>query len=108
VFTQEISTATVAAAVPVSAERGQHYVALNTGAGYTYTSDRAASGWTPVVVDFNADSFDLFLYNKTNGKWFELQGNGAGQFSVWAAERGLPDGCVSDGLHGDSRSDLLL
>ena len=58
----------------------------------------------------NADGLaDLFLYNKANGKWFELQGDGAGQFATVSQGTWTPgwDLYPTD-FDGDGRADLML
>ena len=93
------------------AQAGEHYVAMNTGGGFSYTHEAGwVEGWAPTVADLNADGFsDLFLYNKTTGEWFELEGNGAGQFTTVGQGAWIPgwDLHPTD-FNGDGRLDLLL
>ena len=93
------------------AQAGEHYVAMNTGAGFTYTNGSGwVAGWTPLVLDLNADGkADLFLYNKVTGLWFELEGNGSGQFATvgqgaWTAGWDISPTDFND----DGRADLVL
>ena len=93
------------------AQAGEHYVAINTGEGFSYTSGAGwVAGWTPLVMDLNADGkADLFLYNKTNGLWFELEGNGAGQFTTVGQGAWTPGWDISPtDFNDDGRADLVL
>jgi hypothetical protein len=86
-------------------------VAINTGAGFSYTSGAGwVAGWTPLVMDVNADGkADLFLYNKVTGLWFELEGNGAGQFTTVGQGAWTPGWEISPtDFNDDGRADLVL
>jgi hypothetical protein len=89
---------------------GRYYVALNTGAGFTYQNGVWVVGVTPTVIDLDGNGVsDLFLHDKTTGQWFEELGDGAGHFADAAWGTWLPgwDVCPTD-FNGDRRTDLLL
>jgi hypothetical protein len=62
------------------------------------------------VADLNGDeASDLFLYNKSTGKWFELQSNGQGQFTSVGEGSWTPGWDVqATDFNDDGRADLLL
>ena len=85
---------------------------LRTRAARRVTAESAgwAAGWTPWVVDLNADGLsDLFLYNEDSGRWFQLEGDGAGLFSSTAEGFWSPgwDLYPTD-FNADGRADILL
>jgi hypothetical protein len=79
--------------------------------GYTYVAGAGwAAGWTPFVMDLTGDGFaDLFLYNESAGRWFELEGDGDGAFTPvgegwWSPNWDL----YPTDFNGDGRADFLL
>ena len=92
-------------------EAGEYYVAFNNRAGYNYVRGWGwAAGWTPAVADFNADGKDdLFLHNSSTGAWFQMIGDGAGNFTAFSGQSWPPGLSVYPGdFNGDGRADLLL
>jgi hypothetical protein len=89
---------------------GVYFVAINTGAGFSYVQGGWSLGWQPYAADFNADDkTDLFLHDPATGVWFEMLSDGAGHFAnaggeIWSLGWSLSP----TDLNNDQRSDIVL